>query len=120
MNDNYLTTHWYKLPRKTLRALQAKRLRAYLRDVVLPFHAHYREVFSKHGLDWRAIETLEDLQRVPFTSKSDLSGSPERTKKFVIAPDPQRLRAGPPPSRARFCADGPACVVRSRKSFVRS
>ena len=95
MNDNYLTTHWYKLPRKTLRALQAKRLRAYLRDVVLPFHAHYREVFCKHGLDWRAIETLEDLQRVPFTSKGDLSGSPERTKKFVIAPDPQEIARRP-------------------------
>ena len=95
MNDNYLTTHWYKLPRKTLRALQAKRLRAYLRDVVLPFHPHYREVFSKHGLDWRAIETLEDLQRVPFTSKSDLSGSPERTKQFVITPDPHKIARRP-------------------------
>jgi phenylacetate-CoA ligase len=92
MNDNLLTKHWHKLPRKTLRALQAKRLRAYLRDVVLPFHPRYRDVFSKNGLDWRAIETLEDLQRIPFTSKSDLSGGP---KEFIISPDPHQLARRP-------------------------
>jgi phenylacetate-CoA ligase len=111
VNDNYLTTHWYKLPRKTLRALQAKRLRAYLRNVVLPFHAHYRELFSKHGLDWRAIETLEDLQRIPFTSKNDLSGSPERTKRFVISPDPQQI-ARRPSTIARGLLGGPVRVRR--------
>jgi len=95
MNTKRLTTCWHKLPRKTLRALQAKRLRAYLRDVVLPFHPRYREVFSKHGLDWRAIETLEDLKRIPFTSKSDLSGGSERTREFVISPDPHQLARRP-------------------------
>ncbi|MFZ0710855.1 MAG: hypothetical protein WAM53_12510, partial [Terrimicrobiaceae bacterium] len=92
MNDNLLTKHWHKLPRKTLRALQAKRLRAYLRDVVLPFHPRYRGVFSQQGLDWRAIETLEDLQRIPFTSKSDLAGAP---KEFIISPDPHQLARRP-------------------------
>ena len=96
MNANRLTTSWHKLPRKTLRELQARRLRAYLRDVVLPFHPHYREVFSKHGLDWRAIETLEDLQRIPFTSKSDLVGGiPNERREFVIAPDPHQLARRP-------------------------
>jgi phenylacetate-CoA ligase len=111
VNDNYLTTHWYKLPRKTLRALQAKRLRTYLRDVVLPFHPHYRQMFSKHGLDWRAIETLEDLQRIPLTSKSDLSGGPERTKQFVITPDPHQI-ARRPSTIARGLLRGPARVRR--------
>jgi phenylacetate-CoA ligase len=95
MNAMRLTTCWHKLPRETLRALQAKRLRAYLRDVVLPFHPHYREVFSQHDLDWRAIETLEDLRGIPFTSKSDLSGGPEKTRGFVIAPDPRQLARRP-------------------------
>ena len=66
MNANRLTTSWHKLPRETLRKLQASRLRAYLRDVVLPFHPRYREVFSKHGLDWRDIKTLEDLRADPL------------------------------------------------------
>jgi phenylacetate-CoA ligase len=95
MNANRLRTCWHKLPRKTLRELQAKRLRAYLRDVVLPFHSHYREVFSSYGLDWRAIETLDDLQRIPFTSKSDLLGGADRAREFVITPDPHRLARRP-------------------------
>jgi phenylacetate-CoA ligase len=85
MNAKRLKTCWHKLPRKTLRELQVKQLRAYLRDVVLPFHPHYGKMFSEHGLDWRAIERLEDLQRIPFTSKSDYQGS-ERAREFVIAP----------------------------------
>ena len=111
MNANRLTTCWHKLPRETLRELQAKRLRAYLRDVVLPFHPHYREVFSKHGLDWRAIETLEDLRRIPFTSKSDLSGGSERTREFVVSPDPHQL-ARRPATVLRGLLRGPSRVKR--------
>ena len=114
MNAQRLKTCWHKLPRKTLRELQAKQLRAYLRDIVLPFHSHYRELFSRHGLDWRAIETLEDLSRVPFTSKSDLVGGAERAREFVIAPDPSQLARRPStilrglllgPNRARRVLD---------------
>jgi phenylacetate-CoA ligase len=95
MNIKRLQTCWHRLPRKTLRELQAKQLRAYLRDVVLPFHSHYRQMFSQHGLDWRAIHTFEDLQQIPFTSKADLCGGAERTREFVIAPDPRQLARRP-------------------------
>jgi phenylacetate-CoA ligase len=33
---------------------------------------HYREVFGDAGLDARAIRTVEDLARVPITTKADL------------------------------------------------
>jgi phenylacetate-coenzyme A ligase PaaK-like adenylate-forming protein len=95
MNARRLTTCWHKLPRKTLRELQANQLRAYLRDVVLPFHSYYREMFAKQRLDWRAIKTLEDLQVIPFTSKGDLVGGADRARQFVVAPDPQRLARRP-------------------------
>ena len=97
MNAKRLTTCWHKLPRKTLRELQVKQLRAYLRDVVLPFHSHYRKMFSEHGLDWRAIERLEDLQRIPFTSKSDLSGGGANERGNLLSlPIPPSSRAGRP------------------------
>jgi phenylacetate-CoA ligase len=95
MNAIRLKTCWHKLPRQTLRELQAKQLRAYLRDVVLPFHSHYRDLFRRHGLDWRAVENLDDLQEIPFTSKKDLSGGAEKTREFVIAPDPKELMRRP-------------------------
>jgi phenylacetate-CoA ligase len=95
MNITRLKTCWHKLPRQTLRELQAKQLRAYLRDVVLPFHSYYRDLFRRHRLDWRVIENLDDLQEIPFTSKKDLSGGAEKTREFVIAPDPKELARRP-------------------------
>jgi phenylacetate-coenzyme A ligase PaaK-like adenylate-forming protein len=95
MNAKRLKTCWHKLPRQTLRELQAKQLRTYLRDVVLPFHSHYRDLFRQHGLAWRVIEKLEDLQEIPFTSKKDLAGGAEKTRGFVIAPDPKQLARRP-------------------------
>jgi phenylacetate-CoA ligase len=115
MNAKRLKTCWHKLPRQTLRELQAKQLRAYLRDVVLPFHSHYRDLFRRHGLDWRAIETLDDLHKIPFTSKKDLSGGAEKTREFVIAPDPKQL-ARRPSSILRGLVSG---VSRTRRHLDR-
>jgi phenylacetate-CoA ligase len=111
MNDKQLTTSWHRLPKQTLRKLQARRLRAYLRDVVLPFHPRYREVFAQHNLDWRAIRTLEDLQQIPFTAKCDLSGGSERTKQFIIAPDSRQI-ARRPSTLLRGLLRGPTRVRR--------
>ncbi|HVJ58465.1 MAG TPA: AMP-binding protein [Terrimicrobiaceae bacterium] len=83
------------MPRQALRELQAKQLRAFLRDVVLPFHSYYRDLFCRHGVDWRAIKSLDDLQEIPFTIKKDLAGGAEKTREFVIAPDPRQLARRP-------------------------
>ena len=50
MNSTQLTQRWSRLPRETVRRLQAEKLRRYLRDVVVPFSAHYRELFHQHGI----------------------------------------------------------------------
>ncbi len=91
MKTTRLTTSWPALPRKTVRTLQAARLRAYLRDIVLPFHPHYREVFAQHGLTWHSIRSLDDLAQIPFSSKADLAGGSDQVKKFVITPDQKQL-----------------------------
>ena len=41
------------------------------------------------------IENLDDLQEIPFTSKKDLAGGAEKTREFVIAPDPKQLARRP-------------------------
>ena len=58
MNTNPLTSHWHTLPEPTLRRLQAARLREYLANVVLPFSAHYRELFREHNLSPGDFATL--------------------------------------------------------------
>ncbi|HWX19314.1 MAG TPA: AMP-binding protein, partial [Candidatus Binatia bacterium] len=66
--------------------------------VVLPFSAHYRQLFREHNLEVDSLRTLEDLQRIPFTSKADLLNTteqPQRFKDFLLVPEPAVLARRP-------------------------
>jgi len=69
---------------------QLARLRRYLRKTVLPFSAHYRRAFAQAGLDPAKLRTLDDLRRLPFTTKADFlpggDGS-DPVRDFVLVPD---------------------------------
>jgi phenylacetate-coenzyme A ligase PaaK-like adenylate-forming protein len=86
------------LPEAELRRFQFARLRAWLRDAVLPSSAHYRELFRVHGIRVDRLRSLEDWQKVPFTSKADLLGTAEKPQKirdFILAPDREVLARRP-------------------------
>ena len=56
--------------REQLQELQLKRLKETVKLAVnSPF---YKEVFEKNGLTPDSIQTLDDLQKIPFTTKNDL------------------------------------------------
>src|ERR1700722_19984242 len=98
MMRNSHRNQWHQLSEPIVRRWQAEQLRRYLRDVVLPFSAHYRELFRQEGLDAESFRTLEDLQRLPFTTKSDLLGTaaqPQRFKDFILIPDQKVLARRP-------------------------
>ena len=98
MKTSALTTHWQKLPEKVVRKLQAEKLRHYLRNTVLPFSSHYRELFRQNNLDAGSFRTLEDLQRLPLTSKEDLLNTPENPRKireFILVPEQRELARRP-------------------------
>jgi phenylacetate-CoA ligase len=59
------------LPREALIAIQLRRLRATLERVnaTVPF---YRKRFEEAGITPNDINSLEDLQHIPFTTKQDL------------------------------------------------
>ncbi len=58
------------MPRTELRALQHRRLRSCVeRAAHVPF---YRDAFTKAGVSPDQIRSLDDLKRLPFTTKSDL------------------------------------------------
>ena len=93
-----LLNRWQQLPETEIRVLQAEKLRHYLREVVIPYSPHYRKMFHEHGLTAESIRTLDDLQLLPFTNKSDLIPSPEhpdRFREFIIAPDRETLAHRP-------------------------
>jgi len=98
MNTKVLTTQWHRLPEKTLRALQIVKLRRYLRDIVLPASAYYREMFRKLGITADDIRSLDDWAKIPFTQKNDLVATPDNPQKardFLLLPDRNRLARRP-------------------------
>lgn len=60
-----------KLPRQALEAIQLKRLKSLVERLydAVPF---YRDKFDEAGLKPGDINTLDDLKRLPFTTKDDL------------------------------------------------
>src|SRR5437867_9452145 len=98
MNTHLLNTQWQRLPERVVRRLQAEKLRHYLRDTVIPFSAHYREMFQKRGISADSIHTLEDLEGLPFTSKTDLLSTqenPQKARDFILIPDEETLKRRP-------------------------
>src|SRR5690349_2176178 len=121
MNPNLLRTQWHRLPETVIRQLQAEKLRHYLRDVVIPFSAHYREMFSRHGITADSFRTLEDLEQIPFTTKADLANTPEqpqKTRDFLLIPD-EKLLARRPSTIFRAIVKGKAAVKRGFESEFR-
>lgn len=98
MSTKLLTTNWQRLPEATVRTLQAERLHRWLRDTVLPFSAHYRELFRQLKLTADDFRSLDDLRRLPFTSKADLLNTPDNPQKardFLLVPDRNVLSRRP-------------------------
>jgi phenylacetate-CoA ligase len=98
MNSTSLNTQWRHLPEAAIRRLQGDRLRRYLSETVIPFSAHYRELFKKHGLRPESIRSIEDLEQIPFTTKADLLNTPDNPQKsrdFILIPDPHALAKRP-------------------------
>lgn len=98
MNTKHLTRFWDRLPAESIRELQGHRLRRYLRDQVLPFSRHYRELLAREGLSADDIRGVDDLAKIPFTSKRHLVDDPEtgsRVQDFVLVPEESVLRRRP-------------------------
>lgn len=70
------------------------RLQRYLSETVVPFSDHYRRLFREEKIDPRSIRTLDDLRRIPFTTKDHLIEA-ESPREFVLQPDRALLARRP-------------------------
>ncbi len=85
-----LLKNWDSLGRDAVLAHQGRALHRYLRDCVFPFSKHYGAVAREHGLSANDFQSVADLKKLPFISKTDLVPTPEnptRSRDFVLAPD---------------------------------
>ncbi len=68
--ENQIRDREETLPREELAALQLARLREVVARVAnVPF---YREAFALRGITAKSLRSLDDLRRLPFTTKDDL------------------------------------------------
>jgi phenylacetate-coenzyme A ligase PaaK-like adenylate-forming protein len=121
MSSTLLQKRWQQLPESAIRQLQVEQLRHYLRTVILPFSAHYHTLFREQCLDAESFRTLDDLQRVPFTTKSDLlntAAQPQRFRDFIIVPD-QKVLARRPGTILRALVHGREQVKKAFESEFR-
>jgi phenylacetate-CoA ligase len=70
----YFNEEFETLPRQVLEALQLKRLKSVAERVYanVPF---YKDSFARAGITPSDITSLDDLQRLPFTTKQDMRDS---------------------------------------------
>jgi phenylacetate-CoA ligase len=71
---NYFNEEFETLPRAALEALQLKRLQSVVARVYanVPF---YRQSFDAAGVKPEEVRSLDDLRRLPFTTKQDMRDS---------------------------------------------
>ncbi len=83
-----------RLPREELTALQNRKLRNFIRHY-LPYSPYYRGLFERATLSWNDIQTTDDLQKIPLSSKADIAPTEDdraRPRQFILQPDEKLLK----------------------------
>lgn len=70
MNSLYWEEELETISPQDLKELQLKRLKETISVAVNA--PYYKEVFEKHGITADTIQSLEDIQKLPFTTKTDM------------------------------------------------
>jgi phenylacetate-CoA ligase len=71
------------------------RLHRFVNEQLYPYSPFYRRLFDANKIDPRSIRTLDDLQRIPFTTKHDIAptaDNPTRHLDLVLQPDVEKIR----------------------------
>lgn len=77
------------------------RLHRFINEQLYPYSPFYRRLFDENRIDPRSIRTVDDLRRIPFTTKKDIAPTaehPSRHLDIVLQPDIEKLRKFAPKS----------------------
>lgn len=79
---------WENASPSEVKRRQGALLHSYLKLRVVPFVAHYHQLFKDANLTADDIKSTDDLVKLPFTSKRDLG----ETRDFIVIPDEAVLK----------------------------
>ena len=84
------------------RAERDARLHRFICEQLYPYSPYYRRIFDANNIDPDSIRTIDDLRRIPFTTKQDVAPTaedPTRYLALVLQPDAAKMRAHAPKSK---------------------
>ena len=90
------------LSRQDIFQLQNAKLRKFISSQLYPFSPHYQKLFDQNKIKPSQIKTIDDLRRIPFTSKADfvsIADQPEKFREFVLQPDKKKIQQHWPKNR---------------------
>ena len=84
-------------PWDELKQLQNRKLHHFITRHLYPFSPHYRRLFDDNKINPCGIRTVEDLRRIPFTSKQTFRDALEKdpakgTLAFCLQPDKDAIK----------------------------
>lgn len=84
-------------PWKELKRLQDEKLHYFITRILYPFSPYYRRLFDKNNIKPSDIKTVEDLKKIPFTSKHDFldlhtKDSGKKNLDFILQPNEDAVR----------------------------
>ncbi len=87
---------WDSMSPEEIREEQGRKLHRYIKEQLVPFSPYYSKLFKEHGIDPDSIRSVDDLDKIPFSSKNEIaptSEAPNRPRDFVLQPNPELIRA---------------------------
>jgi len=83
-----------RMSKSDLQNLQNKKLQWFFRHK-LPYSPYYRGLLEKLKLSWSDVNTTEDLQKLPLTSKLDIAPTEDnraKPRQFILQPDEHLIK----------------------------
>ena len=103
LEDVHRSPYWKPMrPWADWHAERGARLHRFINEQLYPYSPFYRRLFDEHKVDPHSIRTVDDLRRIPFTTKHDIAptaDNPSRHLDIVLQPDMEKLRKYAPKSR---------------------
>ncbi len=102
MRRPVLCDRWDRLTKEEAERWQGEVLSRWLREEVGAYSPFYKKLLAEHKVDLRKIRTVDDLRRLPFTTKDQVIATKEdagRPVQLVLAPDEASIRRSAPLDR---------------------
>jgi len=81
------------LSTEKIKNIQNKRLRYFIQHKI-PFSPYYAKLFKKNKINFSDIKTVDDLKKIPFTTKKDIAPTKKEKKQinFILKPDKELIK----------------------------